>query len=233
MNKLSGVSREWVKKNKKEIIGRFIGENKSSENKAFTVFMAGSPGAGKTETSKAFIANFKKANSEAFIARIDPDEIREIIPGYSGSNSDLFQSASSLGVEKLYDYVLKNNINAVIDGTLASYNVAYKNIGGSIKKNRITAIFYVYQDPLVAWRFTKIREKVEGRRISREVFIESFFSAKENVNKLKKVFGDKIRIFLIIKNFQSGMDKFHFNIDKVDNYLKIKYDKQSLNKKLC
>jgi len=231
--KIIEEAKSWVKVNKKEIIKRFIGDEVEPVEKPFTIFMAGSPGAGKTETSKRFISGFKEVNAESFVARIDPDDIRETIPGYDGSNSYLFQGAASLGVEKLYDYVLDKKINAVIDGTLAAYGVADKNISRSIKKNRDTSIFYIYQDPIKAWEFTKAREKVEGRNIPKEAFIESLFSAKDNVNKLKKIYGKKLTVFLIIKDFENNTEKSHFNISNVDNYLKINYTKQSLTKLLC
>lgn len=232
-DKLAEQSRIWVKENKKEIIKKFIGDKDISTGKPFTIFMAGSPGAGKTETSKRFISILEKTDKMDPIIRIDPDEIREIIPGYNGKNSDTFQGAASLGVEKLYDYVLKNKINAFVDGTLAKYDVALKNIARSIEKRRVTSIFYIYQDPIIAWKFTKAREKKEGRYIPKEAFIDSFFAAKENVNFLKRKFRDDLSIFLIEKNFITGEEKFYFNIIDVDNYLKIEYTKNSLNKILC
>lgn len=53
------------------------------------VFMAGSPGAGKTEASKALVSELGS------FLRIDPDEFRQAIPGYDGSNSWLMHRAVS------------------------------------------------------------------------------------------------------------------------------------------
>ncbi len=39
------------------------------------------------------------------IVRIDADEIREIIPQYTGGNSDLVQGAASIGVDILHNHV--------------------------------------------------------------------------------------------------------------------------------
>ena len=52
--------------------------------------MAGSSGAGKTESSKNLIKKFSKDDHQ--IIRIDPDELRIKIPGYTGSNSYLFHN---------------------------------------------------------------------------------------------------------------------------------------------
>jgi predicted transcriptional regulator YheO len=80
----------------------------------------------------------------------------------------------------------------------------------------------------------KKREKKEGRVVPKEIFIEDFFKAKDNVNKLKKEFGNKICLNLIIKDLNKvGLYEMKNNINNVDNYLKIKYSKEELILKLC
>ena len=54
-----------------------------------SVFMAGSPGAGKTEFSKRLVEAFGKKKPKAI--RIDGDELRAFFPDYKGNNSKLFQ----------------------------------------------------------------------------------------------------------------------------------------------
>lgn len=63
-----------------------------------TIFMAGTPGAGKTEFSITLIETF----GGSFI-RIDADEIRERMRplGYNGLNADIFQDAANKGVNLL------------------------------------------------------------------------------------------------------------------------------------
>src|SRR3989344_5801466 len=129
-----------------------------------SVFMAGSPGAGKTEFSKNLISILEK-NNEHRVVRIDGDEIRSLITGYVGSNSYLFQGAVSLIVEKIHDRVLHNSQTFVFDSTFSKYDKAIDNIKRSLKKKRPVFIFYVYQKPEVAWKFTEAREKTEGRNI--------------------------------------------------------------------
>jgi len=219
---------EYIKRNKKLIIDKFANKEiyQPQKNPA-TIFMAGSPGAGKTEFSKNLIKILDKP-----IVRIDADEIRELIPGYIGSNSHVFQSACNKGVELLYDYLLHKKLDGVIDGTMASISVARKNIERAISKNRQVAIVYIYQNPEVAWEFTKAREKKEGRHITKKVFIESFFKSKENVNELKKIFGNKVVVYLIEKDFKHNIEKFQINITNIDSFLKIEYTPQTLEKVL-
>lgn len=222
MENLSGL--EYIKRNKLLIIEKFAkNEFYTSSEIPATIFMAGSPGAGKTEFSKNLIEILEKP-----IVRIDADDIRDIIPGYNGANSDKFQRACIKGVEILYDYVLRNKMDAIVDGTFASFDVAKRNIERALEKNRKVAIFYIFQRPELAWKFTKIREEKEGRHISSEVFIDAFFKSKENVDKIKNIFRSRVTVFLVEKDFENNMEKFNINIDRIDNFLKINYTFKNL-----
>lgn len=99
-----------------------------------SIFMAGSPGAGKTEFSKNLIEILQNTNLKAI--RIDSDDLRGYIPGYTGNNSHLFQSAVSIIVDKIHDKVLKNKQTFILDGTLSKYERSVKNIERSINKSR-------------------------------------------------------------------------------------------------
>lgn len=152
------------------------------EDEPVSVFMAGSPGAGKTEASISLLEALE--TDGANVLRIDPDELRARFSDYDGSNSWLFHAAVSILVERIHDEALRQKQSFILDGTLASYKVAEKNIERSLSKGRVVQILYVYQDPKLAWQFVLAREGKEGRRIRREDFIEQYFSARENVNKL-------------------------------------------------
>lgn len=163
MNKeeeIKKASIDFIQKHRELLINKFLPEGIEKNDSPGTIFMAGSPGAGKTEYSKRFIKELGYP-----ILRIDADDIREIIPGYNGENSHLFHAAASRGVDKLYDYGIKKKLNMVVDVTLASYEVAYRNIERAINKNRKIAIKYIYQDPKISWLFTKYREVEDRRKI--------------------------------------------------------------------
>ena len=70
-----------------------------------SVFMAGSPGAGKTEFSKRLVESFGKRRPK--VIRIDGDELRAYFPPYKGNNSKLFQGGISILVDKIHDLALK------------------------------------------------------------------------------------------------------------------------------
>lgn len=193
-----------------------------------SVFMAGSPGAGKTEFSKQFVQKFEELFSIK-IVRIDADEFRALLPQYTGQNSYIVQGACSLGVEKLYDLALRNKQNAIIDGTFANYEKSIDNIKRSLRKGREVAVFYIFQDPVIAWDFTKKREQLEGRNIPKDAFIQSFLRSRENVNKAKVHFGKNITLHLVIKNYVNDDIDYKINIENVDQFLGRVYAEDELN----
>lgn len=218
-------AKEFIKKNKHFLFEKFASDKIYKPNvNPISLFMAGSPGAGKTEYSKRFIEKF-----DSDMARIDADDIREIIPQYNGANSDVVQGAASIAVDILYNYVLKNKYNLLLDGTFSKFDIAYRNIERSINKNREVIICYVYQDPLVAWEFTKKREKIEGRMVPKKAFIEAFFNARKNVMKIKSIFKDRVKVYLIIKNYNNNVKESYFDVH-IDSYLEKGYSEEKLDK---
>lgn len=198
------------------------------EESAVSVFMAGSPGAGKTEASKALIEEITKGGND--ILRIDPDDLRAEFSAYNGNNSYLFHRAVSILVERIHDRALKQNQSFVLDGTLSKYEKAEDNINRSLKRNRTVLILYVYQNPFLAWQFVKARERVEGRRIEAEHFIEQYFGARDTVNRLKQHFDKRIEVDLLLKDTDNTIRSYKANIDRIDNHIPEKYDRSALEK---
>lgn len=195
-----------------------------------SVFMAGSPGAGKTESSENLVAHLTEGGH--MVLRIDPDELRERFSTYTGSNSLLFQGATSILAECIHDNALKQNQNFVFDGTLTNLIKARENIERSLKRKRFVQIIYVYQDPLQAWEFVTAREKRDGRHIPKEVFIDQYFKARESVNCLKKEFGNQIKVDLLVKNMDGSDFLYKENIDQIDRYTPERYSKEELQTQL-
>ncbi len=169
------------------------------------------------------------------IVRIDADEIRKIFKplGYNGKNSDKYKRGCVKGIEVLFDNCIKNKYHTIVDGTFSSVKVAQKNIQSALKVNASIFIVYVYQDPLIAWDFTKIREKEEGRRIEKNMFIDSLFKSISNVNMIKNNNKEKIEVWLVEKDITNTKTKnIKFNIDNIDNYLKWKDTFKALNELL-
>ncbi|MDP2838350.1 MAG: zeta toxin family protein [Candidatus Moranbacteria bacterium] len=189
-----------------------------------TVFMAGCPGAGKTEVSIGLVEQFTSP-----AVRIDADEIRKLCDGYTGVNAHLFQSAASIGVETLYNYCLEQKFNMVVDGTFA-HQKTVSNIEKSLKHGRKVIIYFVYQDPQVAWDFTKKREGVAQRRVTKESFVKGYCMSRVNVNEAKRQFGNQIELNLLVKNLANDdVSTIFKDITVVDLYLKKIYTESELN----
>ena len=197
------------------------------EERPVAVFMAGSPGAGKTEASIELIA---RLGGQAL--RIDPDELRDELPGYTGFNSQLFQPAVSRLIERMLDTAFDQSQSFVLDGTLSHYDKAAANIDRALHKDRAVQVLYVYQEPAQAWAFVQAREKAEGRHVPPEAFIEQYFAAREVVNRLKIRFGGSIRIDLLLKNTDGSNGAFMANVEQIDSHIPEKYDGPALRSML-
>ena len=193
------------------------------EESPVAVFMAGSPGAGKTEASIALIDQLGGQ-----VLRIDPDELREELPGYNGNNSHLFQGAVSTLVGRMLDTAFDQSQSFILDGTLTKYDKAEANIERCLRKGRVVQVLYVYQEPGQAWSFVQARERAEGRRIRAGTFIEQYFEARQVVNRLKTRFGNDIRVDLLLKNIDGSNRTYMANVDQIDSHIPEKYDVPSL-----
>ena len=222
---LSQQAVRWMKSQEAWLISKFCHEAaEESDSFLVSVFMAGSPGAGKTEVSKELIKFFKKKP-----VRIDADEIRSLCPGYTGNNAHVFQQAANKGVNMLYDYVLHSHYNVILDGTFA-YAGALDNIQRSVDKGRMVLLDFVYQDPIVAWEFTKKREALEKRHVSKDVFIDTYFRSQEHVNQAKARFDDQVLLTLFIKVHEKVTEFSQINIPRLDPYLPKVYSRSELEK---
>lgn len=223
---------EYAKRNKKQIANKLIDINKyQPDDIPVSVFMCGSPGAGKTEFSKNIITLLEE-DREHRIIRIDGDEIRNEFPGYTGTNSYLFQPAISIIVDRMHDIVLAKKQSFLLDGTFSKYDKARDNIDRSLKKGRKVYIFYIYQDPLTAWRFTEKREDLEGRNIPKDSFIQQFIGAKDTINRINIELEDKVTIYFVKKDFELNtveeIKEIKANSTTVDDFIEKQYTEQEL-----
>jgi predicted ABC-type ATPase len=240
---------QFINSKKEELIDKFIIKKNPLKLGFITIFMAGSPGAGKTEFSKRYMPlvidkkdeklvkfltqkGVNIASVETLFVRIDVDEIREFLPQYQKTNIEnltkgnahVVQKAANKGLDVLRDYCLSNEISFLHDGTFCNHSTMKEIIKKSISAGREVQIYYIYLDPLVAWEFTKAREYFEGRNIIKEKFIEQYFHSRENVDKIKQEFGDKVKIHCILKNKENKVEEIVLNQPSIDLYLQSKYN---------
>ena len=196
------------------------------EESPVSVFMSGSPGAGKTEASKGLVEMITQDGGN--VLRLDPDELRTYFDTYDGSNSYLFQRAVTVLVERCFDNMMKNRQSFILDGTLANLNIARRNIKRSVDKDRNVLIIFVYQKPELAWQFVQAREQTEGRRILPEHFVDQFFGSQDAVHALKKEFGKHIRIDLLLKDTDGSTRSYHDNVSNLTSYLNPVYTREEV-----
>lgn len=220
--RIEQAAMEYAKKHRTEIARRLADPAVFvAEASPVSVFMAGSPGAGKTEASIELLK--LKGAEGSKILRIDPDDLRQELPGYTGDNAWLFQRAVTPVVERIHDLALKQKQSFLLDGTLANYEVAVRNTKRSLDKDRTVQILYVYQEPEQAWKFVQAREAAEGRRIQPEAFVRQYFAAREVVNRLKAEFGKRIQVDLLMKNNDGTQQFYRAGVDQIDNHIPEKY----------
>ena len=140
-SQIASKARDYIKANKLKLCQKFASlEDYPPVENPSAYFMAGSPGAGKTEFSKSFIKELVEKEPARRIVRIDADEIRDFIPLYDKTNAYKVQGAASLGVEKLLDFVLEKKQDFVLDATFADYEKARTNILRCVNKKRKVGI---------------------------------------------------------------------------------------------
>lgn len=219
----------WVKRNKRFIKDKFSNtEEYPPVNKPVTIFMAGAPGVGKTEFSKLFIRNTFGKDQKQKVVRIDTDEIRAILPGYTGYNAPELQRAASLGIEYVIDSAYESRQNMCIDTTFGLTNKAMSNVKRAVDKERNCVILYLYQDPVLSWEYVKERKITEKREVPKDFFINNLFSAEFNVNLVKRTFGDKVTLALFLFDNNHKVTSAYFDIDNTKRYVKIPYSRKKL-----
>lgn len=215
----------FARSNKKTIGRRLTNkELYPPEEEPVSVFMAGSPGAGKTEASIALVNLF----ADTAILRIDPDELRNEFAAYTGGNSWLFQGGVSILVEKILDFAIEQKQSFLLDGTFSNLEVARRNVERSLKRGRFVQILYVYQNPVLAWGFVKAREEAEGRRIRPEHFVDQYFAARDVVNALKLEYGGDVHVDLLLKHIDNSGRLYKAGVDKIDYHIPEQYTRADL-----
>ena len=99
---------EYARRQKKAIARKLTDKNQFPPNaEPVSIFMAGSPGAGKTEASKALVRQFRDPP-----VRIDPDELRSEFKQYFTARSVVNQLKREFGRSIYLDLILKNHDNS-------------------------------------------------------------------------------------------------------------------------
>lgn len=218
----------YARANKKRIARKLTDRQLyPSETHPVSVFMAGSPGAGKTEFSKQYLRLLQESSGFE-ILRIDPDDYRGLVPGYVGDNSWLVQGAATIITEKVLDLALEQKQSFLLDGTFADWPKSKSNISRCLGRGRDVEVLYVYQPPEQAWLFVQAREAQEGRMVPFTRFVDIFFRAHEAVKAALQEFGENIRVQVLVKPIDNGRHVLHSDVSDLDKVLRISMTREEI-----
>lgn len=165
-----------------------------------TLFLAGSPGAGKSE----FISRVLTKSEPVLV--VDADEFRKKFDGYQGHNAHEFQKGAVVYVKYFYKTAIAKSFHVVMDSNFAALGVAKQNIDASLKAGRSVTIMFIYLSPLAAWQYVKKRESETGRNVPASVFVHNFLDAQLVFEELRQLYGDKVTFKAMIRIAKDATD---------------------------
>ncbi len=191
----------WVKDkiNQNKVVKQFFADNKPHNHK-LAFFMAGIPGAGKTE----FTQNTIKEESPELIS-IEHDQLVEYIDGYRPEDYYKYRKAGSVLVTRIFSECLKHDYGFVFDGTLSHENGA-RNINKCLKHGYQVIVVYISQASSAAWELTQARELVRNRAIERSGFVETCKKINPNLLSMFKAHKTDPKFSFWLVDKQSAKD---------------------------
>ena len=66
----------------------------------------------------------------------------------------------------------------------------------------------------------------------KETFINAYFAARQNVTSAKKMFGENLTLFLVVKDYIQDTETVYDDIEDIDEYLVKIYNREELERLL-
>lgn len=196
-------AKKWAKQksNQKQVLDTFFNSYTPSNNK-IAFFMAGIPGAGKTE----FAENTIRVGRTGLVP-IEHDKLVEYIPTYLPENYYNFRKAGSALVTTIFEECIKNGYSFIFDGTL-SHDKGIRNIGKTLNAGYEVFIVYIVQDAKLAWDLTRARELVTKRSISKDGFVNTCNTINSKLLTILRVYegSPNFNFWVIDKRGDHGME---------------------------
>ena len=237
----------WVKKkaNRRLIVEEYANTNIFEESEhPSTIMMAGCTGAGKTEFSKSLLALTERLPGMKKYVRTDADELYVRLKqefSLDGDYRDILNFPCIKLVEAMCDHALEKEQNLLIDSSF-SQSKALDNVARSLKHNRVVRIYFIYEQPKVAWNYVLKRERIEGRSVSEEFFIQTYLGSIATVSEAISRFGDKIIVDIYRKSTNVHSDilipKFEqlcrvLSVADLDKIIVKKYNEDELSEEIA
>lgn len=200
-------------------------EKYTIKNGLSTIFLAGAPGAGKTEFLETVL------NTENFIV-IDIDKYRQYFKGYTGNNAELYQDSSSRVATRIFDYCIKHNLKLIFDGTLTS-DIWLKNIKKAVDKCRRIGVVLIYQDPVISYAYTIARQERNERKVSIDAFLKIYYNSIRYTFEIVEKYLDIQFVIASKDKRRQWRQRFFRKKDRFDKYFRVEYNAEVLRNKLC
>ena len=177
------TAKKWVKdkKNRARVLTQFFKDFPHIKTKT-AIFMAGIPGAGKTE----FAQQFLREDSPTLIP-IEHDKLVEYIDSYQPEQYYNYRKAGSTLVTEVFNFCLKNGYGFIFDGTL-SHDNGIRNVRKALRAGYTVYVIYIIQDATVAWELTQARELVKKRAIEKRGFLETCAKINKSLQNIFRTF---------------------------------------------
>ncbi|MCO0832581.1 zeta toxin family protein [Fructobacillus sp. W13] len=211
----------YAKAHKKEFLQMMFSYSDKPRRKA-AIFMAGTPGAGKTEMVQSLSQVFGPS-----YALIDADRFRSQFRTYNGKNAEDFQRGSSLLVDYTFTEVVSKGYSFILDGTF-SRPKSMQNVERVLNRGYKADIYFVHQSPEDAWRFTKVRAEEEGRVVPKQAFISSYVHARENVHTIKERFKTQVMLNIVFKDYTNTVTDFVEDAESLEDILPPKVSEKEI-----
>ena len=200
---------------KQRIISEWLDKYRFNDGENSAIFLAWAPGAWKTE----FIKSVRTLPEWKDYIVLDTDEYRCLFKGYKWSNASDFQQFASRVMDRMYSFCMKEGLRVIIDGTFAAKSKKIdENIAQCLKRKRLFTIILIYQDPIVSYLYTKIRELEKKRNIPFADFVRKYFESIENVFRIAKEYPVSNVQIVLKKILSSNSEKIYDDIRNRDDF---------------
>ena len=168
------------------------------------LFTAGVMGAGKSYTTQRLQQEGKLPLGDVYV-KVDPDEIRTILPEYATyvtlnaeTAGEYTQKEAGMIAEIITEVALDRGINVLVDGSLSDskwYTRYFEQLRNSYKKLHIGIVHVTAPLDTILHRIVE-RAKITGRMIPQHVLLNSIESVPRSVQVLR----DQVDFFVQIVN---------------------------------
>jgi len=196
-DRIKSISTEWVKvkKNRRSFIQPYVhlGIFEPSDHPS-TILTAGCTGAGKTEFAKRLLSITEKLPGMKRYVRADADELYHKIKqqlGIEGDCRDALNFPCIKLVEAICDNAIAKKQNLLIDSSF-SQPKALDNVARSLRRGRTVHVHFIYEQPKVAWNYVLKRERIEGRSVPIDFFVQTYIGSIDVVTNAIERFGNQI-----------------------------------------